>query len=98
MSAIAWLGFAVTVAGAGFFVAGTAGLIRFPDPLSRLHALAKADNVGLGCTVVGLAIQAASPSVTLKLLLTWTLTLTAGAACTYLIAGSVARRERAGDG
>ena len=35
-------------AGALFFLAGTVGLLRFPDSLSRLHALTKADNLGLG--------------------------------------------------
>jgi len=31
-----------------FFLAGTVGLLRFPDVHSRLHALTKADNLGLG--------------------------------------------------
>ncbi len=33
-----------------FFTAGTIGLVRLPDLHSRLHALTKADNVGLGFT------------------------------------------------
>ena len=41
------------VAGAFFFLAGTVGLLRFPDSLTRLHALTKADNLGLGLVVVG---------------------------------------------
>ena len=39
------------VLGALFFLAGVVGLLRFPDTLSRLHALTKADNVGLGLIV-----------------------------------------------
>jgi multicomponent Na+:H+ antiporter subunit G len=39
-------------AGAFFFLAGTVGLLRFPDPLMRLHALTKADNLGLGLVVL----------------------------------------------
>jgi hypothetical protein len=35
-------------AGAFFFFAGTVGLLRFPDTLTRLHALTKADNLGRG--------------------------------------------------
>ncbi len=31
------------VAGAFFFLAGTVGLLRFPDTLTRLHALTKAE-------------------------------------------------------
>ena len=41
-------------AGAFFFFAGTVGLLRFPDTLTRLHALTKADNLGLGLVVLGL--------------------------------------------
>ena len=41
-------------AGAFFFLAGTVGLLRFPDTLTRLHALTKADNLGLGLIVLGL--------------------------------------------
>ena len=32
-------------AGAVFFLAGSVGLLRFPDTLTRLHALTKADKV-----------------------------------------------------
>ena len=45
------------VAGAFFFLAGTVGLLRFPDTLTRLHALTKADNLGLGLVVLGLLPQ-----------------------------------------
>ncbi|MBV9655427.1 MAG: monovalent cation/H(+) antiporter subunit G, partial [Acetobacteraceae bacterium] len=47
-------------AGALFFMAGTAGLLRFPDTLTRLHALTKVDNLGLGLIVLGLLPQSAS--------------------------------------
>ena len=33
-------------AGALLFLAGALGLLRFPDTLSRLHAISKADNLG----------------------------------------------------
>ena len=39
---------------------GTVGLLRFPDTLTRLHALTKADNLGLGLVVVGLLPQTGS--------------------------------------
>jgi multicomponent Na+:H+ antiporter subunit G len=45
-------------AGAFFFLAGTVGLLRFPDTLTRLHALTKADNLGLGLVVIGLLSRA----------------------------------------
>ena len=59
------------VAGGVFFLAGTIGLLRFPDVYTRLHALTKADNVGLGLIVAGLAIQASSWAAVVKLLLIW---------------------------
>ena len=49
--------------GAAFFLAGTLGLLRFPDVYTRLHALTKADNVGLGLVVGGLGLQADTWSV-----------------------------------
>ena len=61
--------------GAVFFLAGTAGLLRFPDALTRLHALTKADNLGLGLVVLGLLPQVDSVSAGLKLLCIWVLVL-----------------------
>jgi multicomponent Na+:H+ antiporter subunit G len=72
--------------GAFFFFAGTVGLLRFPDVYTRLHALAKADNLGLGCVLAGLALQADSVALALKLLLVWPLVLAASAAVGYVIA------------
>ncbi|MGY6570737.1 MAG: cation:proton antiporter, partial [Salinarimonas sp.] len=43
----------MTASGLIFFAAGTLGLIRFPDTHSRLHALTKADNLGLGLIALG---------------------------------------------
>jgi len=74
------------VIGAGFYFAGTLGLLRFPDVYTRLHALTKADNLGLGFLVLGLALQADSLAAALKLLLIWPLTLAASATVGYLIA------------
>ena len=78
-------------AGVVFFLAGTVGLLRFPDTLTRLHALTKADNVGLGLVVAGLLPQASGPLEALKLVLVWLTVLLAGATVSQLIA-RVARR------
>lgn len=67
--------FAVS-AGGFFFLAGTVGLLRFPDTLTRLHALTKADNVGLGCLAFGLVVDwSFEPQATAQLLLAWVLVL-----------------------
>ena len=81
-----WLSLALLSAGAFFFLAGTVGLLRFPDVYCRLHALAKADNLGLGCVLAGLALQAESTAVALKLILIWPLVLAASAGVGYAIA------------
>jgi len=78
-------------AGAVFFLAGVVGLLRFPDTLTRLHALTKADNVGLGLIVIGLLPQAGSLFAALKLLLVWLLVLLAGSTVGQMLA-RVARR------
>lgn len=77
---------ALLCAGAFFYFAGTVGLLRFPDVYCRLHALAKADNLGLGCLLLGLALQADSLAAALKLLLIWPLALAASAGASYAIA------------
>jgi multicomponent Na+:H+ antiporter subunit G len=79
------------VLGALFFLAGVVGLLRFPDTLSRLHALTKADNVGLGLIVIGLLPQAGGVLAALKLLLVWLLVLLAASTVGQLMA-RVARR------
>jgi multicomponent Na+:H+ antiporter subunit G len=77
---------ALLLAGAFFYFAGTVGILRFPDLYTRLHALAKVDNLGLGCIVCGLALQAENLAIALKLLLIWPLALVASAAIGYVIA------------
>ena len=76
-------------AGAFFFLAGTIGLLRFPDALSRLHALTQADNLGLGLIVLGLLFQAEELFVALKLIGVWLLGLLAAATVTQLIARAI---------
>lgn len=69
-----------------FFAAGTVGLLRFPDVHSRLHALTKADNLGLGLMALGLMFQAEEFATALKLLLVWLLAIFAAATASQLIA------------
>jgi multicomponent Na+:H+ antiporter subunit G len=73
-------------AGAFFFLAGTVGLLRFPDVLTRLHSLTKADNLGLGLIVLGLLPRAGGLLGALKLIVIWLLVQLCGAIVTQLIA------------
>jgi len=85
--------FTVVAVGAGafFFLAGTVGLLRFPDPLTRLHALSKADNLGVGLIVLGLLPRADGPISALKLIVVWLLVQSAGATVSQLIARAARR-------
>ncbi len=84
--------------GVVFFVAGTVGLLRFPDTFSRLHALTKADNLGLGFVVLGVALQAQSLFQIAKLVLIWGLVLVAAGTVSQLVARSeLSHKEGEGD-
>lgn len=82
------------LAGLAFFIAGSIGLLRLPDTYSRLHALTKADNVGLGLLVLGLVLLSSNVLMAVKLVLVWVLVLASSAASAHLIAQSARQRER----
>lgn len=77
---------ALLVTGAVFFAAGTSGLLRFPDVYTRLHALTKADNLGLGFVVCGLALEVDDITVVLKLGMGWALVLVSSSITSQLVA------------
>lgn len=79
------ISFCLVLAGSAFFLAGSVGVLRFPDVYTRLHALTKADNLGLGLIVAALAIRAGSVAVAAKLLLTWLLVLVASATAGFIV-------------
>jgi multicomponent Na+:H+ antiporter subunit G len=74
------------LAGLLFCLAGTLALLRFPDALSRLHGLTKADNLGLGLIALGLLPQMTSVFMALKLVLFWGLMQLASATAGRLLA------------
>ena len=81
------------VSGLGFYLAGSIGLLRLPDLYSRLHALTKADNLGLGLLTAGLGLYPQDRLIALKLVLIWLAVLAASAASAHLIAQHARRRE-----
>jgi multicomponent Na+:H+ antiporter subunit G len=82
MIALGWL---LIIAGVLFFVFGSLALLRFPDLFTRLHALTKADNLGLGMICAGVALHAGSLLLALKLLFIWLLVMYASASVSQLI-------------
>ena len=81
------------LAGLFFYIAGSIGLLRLPDLYSRLHALTKADNLGLGLLTAGLALQMPNLMTALKLVIIWLAILVASATSAHLIARHARRRE-----
>lgn len=84
----------LVLVGATFFTAGTIGLIRFPDVRSQLHAVTKADNLGLGLILAGVALLLGSWMLTGLLLLTWLLALCSAAVSAQLLGGLEAQEQR----
>lgn len=79
--------------GTVFFIAGTVGLLRMPDVYTRLHALTKADNAGLGFIALSLALYSQDWLLGLKLLLIWLLVLLASAVTCHLVARAALHQE-----
>lgn len=84
----------LVIAGLGFFTAATIGLLRFPDALCRLHAVAKADTAGLGLVIAGSLMQAGSVATVGKLAAIGILALVASATSSQLIGRFAHRRGR----
>lgn len=88
-----WLAVVLITAGVFFYLSGTFGLVRFPDTYTRLHALTKADNLGLGLLAMGLLVKTDDVFLGMKIVLVWLLTLVGSAVNAYLIATFLYRRS-----
>lgn len=89
-----WLTVLLALTGGGFFLAGVVGLLRFPDTFLRIHAITKADNIGLGFIVLALILQAETPFAAGKLLLIWLLALLASTNTGFMIGRWALHHER----
>ena len=76
----------LAAAGLVFFTAGTVGLLRFPDLRSRLHAVTKADTLGLGFVMAALALASDSLWAAATFMLVWILGMGAAAVAATLLA------------
>jgi multicomponent Na+:H+ antiporter subunit G len=86
----------LSIIGSIFFIAGTVGLLRFPDTFMRLHAITKADNLGLGFIVLALVLQSSLFGAA-KLFLIWLLVLLVGSNACFLIGRWALRHEKEKD-
>jgi multicomponent Na+:H+ antiporter subunit G len=80
-----------------FFLSGSVGLLRLPDLFCRLHALAKADNVGLALIALGVMLIDGSLVNALKITLVWLLVMAASSVSSHLIARNALRGGSAHD-
>jgi multicomponent K+:H+ antiporter subunit G len=58
---------ALVVAGAGFTLIGSLGLLRMPDFFMRLHGPSKATTIGIGCLLLASALWLSSRGDSLSL-------------------------------
>ena len=87
------IGSVLLIASVAFFTAGSIGLLRLPDVHARLHALTKADNLGLGLLVAGAALIGGDLLFALKLIGIWLLVMASSSISAYMIARNASARE-----
>ena len=80
-----------------FFLSGSIGLLRLQDLFSRLHALAKADNVGMALVTLGIIMLEPDPLNDIKLVIIWLLVMAASAISSHLVARHALRENRRND-
>ena len=63
---LSWI---LIVSGSFFAVVGAAGLVRFPDFWSRLHAVSVSDSAGVILLLAGMALQSGWTLIAVKLVI-----------------------------
>ena len=91
---VPWVQGILLMIGCAFFAIGTLGLFRFTDTLTRIHALTKVDNLGLGFIALALLFSVPSLAVAMKIVLIWVVALAASATSAHLVARAVRSQEQ----
>lgn len=76
------------VAGSVFLIIGAAGIIRFPDFWSRLHAASVIDSAGMALLLLGMILQAGFSLIAVKLLLIGLFLIITGPTSTHAVANA----------
>ncbi len=98
IDALSWI---LIVGGGVFVVIGAAGVVRFPDFWSRLHAASVADSAGMILLVLGMCLQAGWTLVTVKLLIIGAFLFITGPTATHAVANAAlatGMRPKEGEG
>lgn len=83
---------ALILAGGGFCLVGSVGLLRMPDFYTRVHAASLTDNVGSFAILLGLALQAGPTLVTVKLVFIALLIMFTSPAATHALVKAALER------
>jgi len=82
------LGLALCVFGATLALIGTAGVLRFPDFYTRLHAASVTDTSAATSILVGMALMAPNWMVVAKLVMIWIFLFLTGPTATHAVANA----------
>ena len=86
-----WLSSGLFVAGATLALLASIGVLRMPDVLTRMQASTKASTLGLGCLLLGLAVQNPELSLVIRAASIMAFMLLTTAVSAHVIARAAAR-------
>ncbi|MEM7766586.1 MAG: monovalent cation/H(+) antiporter subunit G [Pseudomonadota bacterium] len=82
------IGIALCLLGVSLAVIGTAGVLRFPDFYTRLHAASVTDTSAATSLLVGMALMAPNWMVIVKLVMIWVFLFLTGPTATHAVANA----------
>lgn len=77
--------------GVAFMIIAAVGVWRLPDSLSRLHAVTKAETVGLGLFLIGVVLTAPGWKLALAGFAAWLALAVSSASASHFIGAAVLR-------
>ena len=92
--AIDILSWAFLISGGAACIVGAIGLVRMPDPYTRLHASSVVDTLGVGLILAGLILQAGFTLIAAKLAIIGLLVFFISPVVGHAIARAMIHRNR----
>lgn len=84
--ALHWIGGGLTVMGALLTLVGAAGVLRFPDVYTRIHAASITDTGGATLMLLGLGLMSGGGPEALKLAVAWLFLMLTGPTASHALA------------
>jgi len=88
VEALYWIGCGLTLLGALLTVVGAAGVLRFPDVYTRIHAASITDTGGATLLLLGLGLMSGLQFATLKLVIVWAFIMLTSPAAAHALANA----------